>query len=92
MSFDGFVHNLDVALRISAAALRVLFDTSSGKYLLDQTTIIYGAQLHPGEHSDDLTLRCDTLAGLKSGRHSLGFLTLTRLSIKRGIPKNPVPL
>lgn len=57
LSFDDFIRDLDTALRMSAATFRVSFDTSSRTSLLNQTSSIYGAELHPGEHSDDLTLR-----------------------------------
>jgi len=57
LSFDSFVHDLDAAFGMSAGALSVLFDTSSGKCLSSQTSSIYGAQLHPGEHLEDLTLQ-----------------------------------
>ena len=57
LSFDSFVHDLDVAFGMSAGALRVMFDTSSGTCLSGQTSSIYGAQLHPGEHLEELTLQ-----------------------------------
>ena len=90
LSFDHFVHDLDVAFGMSAGALGILFDWSTGKCLSRQTDSIYGAQLHPGQHLEDLTLQFVNRIeqGLQSSWDSR---TPSKLDEEKG-PRKPISL
>ncbi|KAL8728925.1 MAG: hypothetical protein Q9181_005173 [Wetmoreana brouardii] len=55
LSFDEFIQDLHVAFEMSASGRRIMWDQSKGKCLLHVGTDLHRAQLHPGEHLDDLT-------------------------------------
>ncbi|KAL8754753.1 MAG: hypothetical protein Q9199_004124 [Rusavskia elegans] len=55
LAFDEFIRDLHVGFGMSAYGRHTMWDDSAGKYLVHQANDLHRAQLHPGEHLDDLT-------------------------------------
>ncbi|KAL8652125.1 MAG: hypothetical protein Q9210_002876 [Variospora velana] len=54
LSFDNFIRDLHVSFGLSTSGLETMWDNSYGKCLVHQSGDLHRAQLHPGEHLDDL--------------------------------------
>ncbi|KAI4175931.1 MAG: hypothetical protein LQ346_007981, partial [Caloplaca aetnensis] len=54
LSFDDFIRDLHVSFGLSPSGLATMWDDSYGKCLVHQANDLHHAQLHPGEHLDDL--------------------------------------
>lgn len=55
LAFDDFIRDLHVGFGMSAYGRHTMWDDSAGKCLVHQANDLHRAQLHPGEHLDDLT-------------------------------------
>ncbi|KAI4106120.1 MAG: hypothetical protein LQ339_003117 [Xanthoria mediterranea] len=55
LAFDDFIRDLHVGFGMSAYGRETMWDDTAGKCLVHQANDIHHAQLHPGEHLDDLT-------------------------------------
>ena len=55
LSFDEFIHDLHLAFGMSPEGRHIMWDDSKGKCLIHVADSFHRAQLHPGEHLDDLT-------------------------------------
>lgn len=55
LSFDEFIHDLHLAFGMSPHGRHIMWDDSKGKCLIHVADSYHHAQLHPGEHLDDLT-------------------------------------
>ncbi|KAI4143130.1 MAG: hypothetical protein L6R39_004687 [Caloplaca ligustica] len=54
LSYD-FIRDLHIAFGMSASGREIMWDKSNGKCLVHVANDLHGAQLHPGQHLDDLT-------------------------------------
>ncbi|KAL9594859.1 MAG: hypothetical protein Q9219_006794 [cf. Caloplaca sp. 3 TL-2023] len=54
LSFDEFIHDLHVSFEMSPSGQNIMWEPSYGK-LLRISNELHRAQLHPGEHLDDMT-------------------------------------
>ncbi|KAL8714506.1 MAG: hypothetical protein Q9225_006547 [Loekoesia sp. 1 TL-2023] len=55
LSFDDFIRDLHLAFGMSAQSRNIMWDKSQGKCLIHVANDLHHAQLHPGEHLDNLT-------------------------------------